>query len=253
MNILKYDFSSDIQVVNLGDVHRGDETCDVKAFLRDIEYIRSHENCYWVSTGDLLNVALKSSKSNVYTSMSLTKELGIIRKELEPIAKKCLGLVASNHHARLEKDTGLDLDSVICDALGLPFLGKIGLINLKVGASCYYVGMHHGLGGGSMRGGKINGLSRLARIIPGADIYLEGHTHSYASFINEVPYIDKKRNTFKSHKAHFVTTGHYLQWDDSYAQDLKLEPMPIGSAILDIKAGSSGLNEYKRVRADLLC
>lgn len=250
MRVRQYRFDDTIRLFNIGDIHRGDKCCDVKAFHRVVEEVRRSDDAYWVSTGDLLNVALKTSLSDCYSSLSLEDEKAELIKELSPIAHKCLGFVGSNHHRRLSNATGLNLDKVIANELKIPYLGKIGLINVTCGRASYFIAMHHGTGGGKRRGGKVNNLEDLASLIPGADVYMEGHTHAFAHFIDEHPYIDRKRNIFSSHPAHFITTGHYLKWDDSYAQDYKLRPMPIGSSIIQLFANGVGVGKNKMVKVD---
>ena len=39
MKITKYTFPSTIEIVNLGDLHRGDKCCDVKTFYSVRDYI----------------------------------------------------------------------------------------------------------------------------------------------------------------------------------------------------------------------
>jgi len=76
---------------------------------------------------------------------------------------------------------------------------------------------------------------------------LSNGTHAFTSFINEVAYIDKKRNSLQYSQCHFVTTGHYLQWVGSYAQDLKLKPMPVGCSVVELMATGNGRNKNVKV------
>jgi len=252
LSIPKYEFSSNIQLVNIGDVHRGDDVCDVNSFRKVIQYVKQHDNVRWYSTGDLLNNALKNSKSDVYQSMAPQKEFDIIIRELKPISSKCLGMVVSNHMRRTQESAGISLDKMLSAELEIPFLGKLGLICVKVGAACYYVAMHHGVGNGKRRGTKVNSLEDLAAIIPGADIYTEGHFHTYATFKNDMPYIDRKRNTRKMFTATFAATGHFLNWEKSYAQDYKMRPMPKGASLMELLATPDGSHGRKKVIVDLL-
>lgn len=247
MKVRQYKFDSTIEIVNLGDLHRGDKCCDVKAFQRVVAHIRDTPNCYWVSTGDLLNVALKNSKSDVYGSLSLHEELSLFLDEIGEIKGKCLGITGSNHHVRLEKETGLNLDDLICQSANIPFLSDIGVIDCTIGRNSYYIVLHHGVGGGRTIGAKGNELARLGEVIASADVYMQGHTHQYAYFMLESPYIDRKRKAVQTVVSHFVTTGHYLRWDDSYAQKLKLKPAPIGSAVVTLHGSPVGQHQHKRV------
>lgn len=248
MKIPQYHFDKGITIFNIGDIHRGDEACDVDTLHKTINEVKK-SGAYWISTGDMLNVAIKTSISDVHNSMGIQKELTLLSNELRPIADKCLGFVGSNHHRRINNATGLDFDKVVANELGIPYLGKLGLINVTCGGASYFVAMHHGTGGGRRRGGKVNNLEDLSTLVPSADVYLEGHTHAYASFINEVPYIDRKRNSLRYYKSHFVTTGHYLLWEDSYAQDYKMRPMPCGSAVIELGHAVVGRNDLKSVKA----
>lgn len=248
MKIPQYHFNNGVAIFNLGDVHRGDAACNVSALHKTINEIKN-TGAYWVSTGDLLNVAIKSSISDVHGSMSLQKELELLTTELKPIADKCLGFVGSNHHRRINNATGLEFDKVVANNLRIPYLGKVGLINVTCGGASYFIAMHHGVGGGKRRGGKVNNLEDLSSLIPSADVYLEGHTHAYASFINETPYIDRKRNSLRYYKSHFITTGHYLEWEGSYAQDYKMRPMPNGSSVVELGFAVVGTSNAKSVKS----
>jgi hypothetical protein len=248
MELTRYDFEHPINLYNLGDVHRGDQCHDNKIFKHVINLILEDPHARWVSTGDLCNVALKTSVSSVYKSKNLQEELDILtQKELKPIADKCLGFVSSNHHRRFEKEAGLSLDIIISRELGIPYLGAIGLLAIACGRSVYYVAMHHGVGGGKKRGSKANNLFEFSSIIPCADIYLEGHTHSPDYFPETFHYIDRKRGSIRQYTAHFCVTGHYITWDESYAQDIKLNPKPKGSSVLTLAYNNSGKQCNKKV------
>jgi len=252
MSITKYTFDDTIHVVNLGDIHRGDHRCDYDSFYKTVDYIREHDNVYWLSTGDMLNVALQNSKSDVYSSQNVQNELKSLEMELEDISDKCLGLVSSNHHKRFERAVGMDLDDLVSKRLGIPYLGKVGLINITCGRCSYFVGLHHGVGGGRTEGAKANGAKRLDEVLPGCDCYMLGHTHAFRHFVLTHNYIDRKRNNLVGILSHYVVTGHYLQWEGSYAQDAMLPPRPIGSSETTFYAGSTGNLTRKRIEARFL-
>jgi hypothetical protein len=252
LEISRYEFSDDIRIFNLGDVHRGDLCCDDSLFRKAVKEIAGGPGCYWVSTGDLLNCAFKDSVSDSYKSKPLGVEFRELTSELAPIASKCLGFVKSNHHARFERVAGMSLDEMLADTLKIPFLGGSGVINVTVGRASYYIALHHGIGGGKMRGGKTNNLERLEAIYPGADIYMEGHTHTYEFFVNEAHFINRKLHLLSAYQAHFCTTGHFLHWKDSYGEDKKLRPGVKGCAVITLKSLSGAGNiDRKQVRGDL--
>lgn len=250
MKIPKYNFEGDIEVLNLGDIHLGEDACDRKMFQAHIDYILENENSYWVSTGDMLNVSVRKGRfSSIYHAMPFDQEFKLFLEMVAPIADKCLGFVGSNHHGRIENEVGLSVDEMIEREVGIPYLGDVGILKVTCDRVSYFMAMHHGVGHGRMKGAKINSLERLSQIVPAADIYMQGHTHTYMHFINEFPYIDRKRDKVSHFNSAFVNTGHYLNWEDSYAPKLGLAPAPKGAARLKLKAG--GIGGCKDVRVDL--
>ncbi len=251
MNISQHCFDTDIVIFNIGDVHRGDEGCNTKLFYKVIAEVQRMDNARWVSTGDLLNVALKTSKSDCYKSKPLGQEMKLLEEELKPIASKCLGLVESNHHRRFDLLTGMSLDEQICGRLNIPFLGKLGILNVTCERNTYFIVMHHGTGAGKKRGSKTNSTEALGELIPAADVYMEGHTHSFDHFVDETSYIDRKRGSLVCQESTFVVTGHFLNWEESYAMDMKLPSRPKGSAVIELTASNQGKRSSKKIRVDL--
>ena len=111
--------------------------------------------------------------------------------------------------------------------------------------------MHHGVGGGKVRGSKTTNLQRLFNIWPGADLYMEGHTHTYDHFIDKVQYIDRKRGIVSEYQATFVTTAHFMSWRESYGEDKKFTPSQEGSAFVTLKHAGAGNFGNKRIKSDL--
>lgn len=250
MNIKKYTFDTDIQILNIGDLHRGDNACDVSLFYDCIDYITRNKNCYWISTGDILNTAIRNGKhASIYGSVKLEDEYEYCMDEFRQISDKCLGVVSSNHHLRVFNAIGMSLDKLFCRELNVPYLGDMGLINIVCDKNSYYAALFHGCGAGATIGAKANGLEKLSQVFPCADLYLTGHTHTYQSFISEVPYIDRKRTKLSYFQSYFCTTGHFLNWNESYAPQLGLKPSPKGAAHIEFHASPCG--NKKKVRIDL--
>jgi len=79
----------------------------------------------------------------------------------------------------------------------------------------------------------------------------KGYTHSFEHFINETTYIDRKRGLLTRFNATFVTTGHFLNYEDSYAIDYKLPPRPLGAAVIELQGQARGTHGRKKIKADL--
>jgi len=253
MKIRKFDFDHEIHLWNLGDVHRGDEACDVPALMKTVEQIRQDPLARWVSTGDLLNVGITASKTGPYHSMNVKAESDALVRELGPIGDKFLGMVKSNHHDRIDRAVGLPLDEYLFDKMGWPkhlYMGALGVVAIGVRGSTYYVCLHHGIGGGRRRGGKVNSAEEPSIIIPGADLYLSGHSHSCCSFKNKGYSINKFKFALIEYTFTVAVTGHYLQYLDCYAPDLLYRPMPIGSTVVILPVVPSGRTTEKRIKVD---
>ena len=55
------------QLMVLGDMHIGDELCDMDLIKDAIDYVKKNKDCYVILNGDLINNALKTSKSDYIT------------------------------------------------------------------------------------------------------------------------------------------------------------------------------------------
>jgi len=246
-----YKFENDISIVNLGDIHRGNNNCDTALLKKIINHIHGDKNTYWVSTGDLLETAVKSSKSSCYESSTPEEELEALSEELRPIRKKCLGFVASNHQNRIRKEVGLSLDKVLARSAKIPFLGIGSTIKVVCGRAAYFINLHHGVGGGT-EGNKVNRAIKLAQNNLGCDIYLTGHTHTF-SYVQDIQkLVDRKRDRLTRIVSHHVCTGHYIVYTGSYAEDMGLKAKPRGSSVVHLQASGTGNESNKMVRVDFL-
>jgi len=244
--ILTYRFNESVKIVNLGDIHRGNGNCNVKFLKHVIGEIEADPNCYWVSTGDLLEVATKHSVSDVHSARSTQEELDALSEELLPIRDKCLGFVASNHHNRVDKHTGLSLDRAVGFQVGIPYLGITGMINVVVGNGSHFICLHHGTGGGTI-GNGLNRAYKASGIYKGCDVYMSGHTHKMNAtpFLQQI--IDRKRGIVRVIKGYVLITGHCLDWSESYAERMNLDPASLGFSYVDIKPNPSGREDTKNI------
>jgi len=241
MNIIDYKLNFDeVEIVNLGDIHFGNRNSDLNLLFKNIEYIKNNDNVYWVSTGDIFEVAIRGSKvADVHESMSLRQELDFLGDILEPIAHKCLGIVGSNHSDRIEKETSLNIDEMFCSLYNMPYLGVTGRFRVKLDGVGYYFCMHHGVGGGRKKGTGIDRATELAYIHPGYDIYLEGHTHKPNWTFDTFRELDRKHQAEIERICYFAITGSYLMYEEGYAEKKKLHPAVLGSSVVTLSSGKA--------------
>lgn len=73
----------------------------------------------------------------------------------------------------------------------------------------------------------------LARFI-GVDIYCMGHVHDLQVHTQEFMIINKNKKKIDHRNKYFILTGHYLNWQDGYAQQMNLIPSRQGSPLIDL-------------------
>jgi predicted phosphodiesterase len=231
----------EIEIVCLSDWHLGSKNFEDKKAKQFIDYVCENDNVFVVGVGDLTNTALKNSKSDVYTSMNPKEEIELLcgEKFLGKIPKeKWLLFTSGNHGNRMTRETSISVDELIVNNLGIKdkYSQFLGVINVQLKNSSFYIGIHHGTGGGSTLGGKANRLQKFNDIICGCDVILMGHTHTPMHIPISNHIIDKKHNKVQEQKTHLVNVGSLHNFDDSYAEEKLLKPSLLGQAIITLSA-----------------
>ena len=69
--LLKYKFetASYINIYPLGDVHIGSKECDMDLLHEWVEMVKNDPYGYVVIIGDMMNMGLKNSKTNIYEAV----------------------------------------------------------------------------------------------------------------------------------------------------------------------------------------
>lgn len=179
-----------LELVVFSDWHYSDPNSAHDLIQRDIDYVLSHDNAYCVLAGDLLNCAIRTGVSDVYSDLSPMVELNALTDMLKPVVAKgkIIGVVDGNHEARHYKTNGVDMTRLLCRSLGVEskYEPDALVIFLRFGRDVsgasrhrpvlYTVFLTHGFGGGRKEGGKLQRLADCAEIID-CDAYIVGHTH----------------------------------------------------------------------------
>ena len=178
------------QLMVLGDMHIGDELCDLDLIKNTIEYIKKTKECYCILNGDLINNALKTSKSDSYKEqMTIEQEQDLLIDLLTPIKDKILVMATGNHEYKTSLLAGINPLKAVALALGIKdkLVENSYLLNMEFGTAHgvknlnnkYVVfGIHGGSGGGRRAGATANALQDMALIRPDMDLYIHSHTHS---------------------------------------------------------------------------
>ena len=233
-----------IMLVPVGDIHLGSSYCDIKLVKKTLNFILENKDTYMIGMGDYIENAIKDSVSDIYSQrMNPQEQIMTITNLFEPLAKKgkILGLLRGNHEIRTYRQTGIEPTAIICKALGVKYFGDAQFIKFKVNKINYHIYAVHGTTGAWTPGGKLNALLRLANVAY-ADVYLHAHVHNLDSYARSILKIDNRNKMVVQRKQHFVSTGHFLNYEGSYAQR---KSYPIGKkGVARIKFGSRAWDIY---------
>lgn len=248
MKIIKKELDREIgklTIIPISDVHIGDKTADLKAFREVLERIRKEPNTYTILNGDLCNIALKNSKSDVYSDeLTPMEQVLQIIQFLEPIKDKILVMSNGNHEERITRDTNIDVLYLVAKQLKIEHLYSPSWWYLylsfgedKKGRKVNYtLTGYHGSGGGRKSGGKINRLEEMSQVVI-ADVYIMSHTHKPIATkgIIYTPYYQSK--TLTKQEMYYLMSNSFVRYEGSYAERMGMIPSNNGitEAILDGK------------------
>ena len=183
--------------VPLGDFHIGAIGTDEAHAKKYIDWIR-RKKAYWWLMGDAIDAINyhdpRFNPQEVAEWMKVKDLRNLPLKQADhfldlvaPIANRCLFAIHGNHEEAVAKYATVDIPHYIANALGVPYLGYSGLVQLRFrghtnthGNASKNTGrllfVHHGWGGGRKPGGKANKLMDLL-VGFAADDYFMGHVH----------------------------------------------------------------------------
>ena len=239
----KKTIKDDITIVPIADVHIGDKLSNLKLFKEVLQRIKDEPNTYTIVNGDLCNMALKNSKSNVYAdSLRPMEQVIKIVDYLEPIKNKILVIASGNHEDRTQKETDIDVTRLIARQLGIEdrYSNSWWYLYLTFGKDnkgrpiTYSITGTHGFGGGKKSGGKINNLESMTNVVI-ADLYIMSHTHKPISTKGciYIPYYQSKAIT--KQEMYYLMTNSFLESNGGYAE--KMGFPPANTSITEAKLG----------------
>lgn len=166
-----------LNIYPLGDVHIGSKECDMELLKEWVEMVKNDPNGAVVIIGDMMNMGLKNSKSNVYEEvLNPMQQKEVCFEVLNPIAEKILAGCSGNHEYRTVKEVGTNpLYDVFCRMRiedryreNVCFL-KLTVGNIGKNPNTYGVVLTHGK--------SKNKDIDWTYGVDGADVFISGHTH----------------------------------------------------------------------------
>mgnify|MGYP001585639044 CR=1 FL=1 len=219
------------EVLFFSDLHLGHPQCHLKKATEMLKYCLEN-NIYVVFLGDMMESGLTSSvgDSVYHQKLNPQEQMEAVIELIKPLAQKnlVLGYLLGNHEQRIRKTTGIDVSKNICRELGISYLGYACWNLWYVGNQSYTLYLWHGSSGSKFIYTKLKSAVDVSHYFI-ADLIAVAHMHSLTSDSIERQFVDKATKTIKIKKAHILITGHYLGFDDSYAQEKGYPPSKIGS------------------------
>lgn len=178
--LIQHDFG-DVEYINIypiGDVHIGSKECNIDQFRKLIETIENDPNGYAVIVGDMMNMGLRNSKTNVYEEvLNPMEQKELCYELLKPINNKILAGCSGNHEYRQNKEVGTNpLYDVFCRLrIEDRYRENACFLKLTVGKcgrnpNTYGVVLTHG--------STKSKDEKWTYSIDGCDCFISGHTHS---------------------------------------------------------------------------
>ena len=207
-----------VSIFPISDVHVGTPLFNQEYYeymLRKFDTTSGHKIIYLL--GDLMDCATKRLGQSAYEQvLSPEEQLDYIVKSLKPYKKHIKAAVIGNHEARFRKEFDLDIMSILCDQLGITYTTEI-YDTLLINDKPYVVWGNHGTKTSQQLHLMQGQVQRQTSHIE-ANLYLYGHAH----YLNSWSLVHKDGDTYK--RRHYVLTGHYLNYEGSYAQEKMLKP-----------------------------
>lgn len=173
----KYEYLDHLNIYPLGDVHIGSKEFDLELFKQWIEVVKNDPNGAVVIIGDMMNMGLRNSKSNVYEeTLSPMEQKELCYELLLPVADKIIAGCSGNHEYRAVKEVGMNpLYDVFCRLrIEDRYRENVCFIKLTVGKqgknpNTYGLVLTHG--------SSKNKDEKWTYSVDGCDCFISGHTH----------------------------------------------------------------------------
>lgn len=173
----KFDKAKKLNIYPLGDVHIGSKECNMELLQQWVETVKNDPDGVVVIIGDIMNMGLRNSKSNVYEEVLNPMEQKELTYELlSPIADKIIAGCSGNHEYRSVREVGTNpLYDVFCRMrIEDRYRENACFIKLTVGKqgknpNTYGVVLTHG--------SSKNKDEKWTYSVDGADVFISGHTH----------------------------------------------------------------------------
>ena len=244
----------------ISDLHLGDPQCDLDVVKKIINKIKETPEMYCILLGDILNTALKTSKSDIYTeTLSIADAQKLALELFTPIKDKIIAMTPGNHENRVWREAGVDISLWLAEKLGVEHFYR----NENIGVSVSFgkdthgkpfrfniFGQHGTYGGGRRMGAAMNALEDLDGIFCNADLYIRAHTHQPVQGTRKVFYFNHLGNI--EYKVKYYYNSPSILKYGGYAANGGYKPSSDDPIYLNITAVSyeKGKKTHKSFKID---
>ena len=230
-----------IKLVPFGDVHYGAKECNIERAKDTIAWVKSRPDARVILMGDLINCSTKNSvgAGPFEETRSGQNQYDDIVELLTPIKDKIYGALQGNHEYRIFKETGYDITKMLSKELGVKNYGYGIFLKLQVKDQNYVIYATHGSSGATLPYTKIKKVLDMGRFID-AELFLYGHVHSLQVHTQYYKTVNLRNKSVEKRKRYYVLTGHYLNYEDSYAEMKTILPEKQGSPTITLTGGDAG-------------
>ena len=173
----KYEHLDHLNMYPIGDVHIGSKECDLELLKQWVDVVKNDPNGVVVVIGDMMNMGLKNSKSNIYEELlSPMQQKEVLYELLLPIADKIIAGCPGNHEYRSVREVGTNpMYDVFCRLrIEDRYRENVCFLKVTVGKqgknpNTYGVVLTHG--------SSKNKDEKWTYSVDGCDCFISGHTH----------------------------------------------------------------------------
>lgn len=227
MRLLPFTFQPEgdyLEVVGVSDLHYGSSHFLPKKAEKHRKYILTDPDRKVIDLGDSIENALRSSPgSSIYNQTCPPREQREwVREWYRPMRDRVLGVVASNHPDRSERESDCNPDEILTTFLGCPWIRWEAVLSITVGDSRhgqnYTIYTRHAVSNSSKPAQILNAMFAKSRAIQGCDVYWAAHNHMFLYEPLPATTPDPRHKKVKQLEQHFVMGDSFIGYDESYAE-----------------------------------
>jgi hypothetical protein len=211
--------------------HVGAKQSSIKFIEKVVKEIQEDPYAAVIYMGDAGECVTKFSKGNIYEqTLSPGDQLRVAAELMGPIKDKMLFGIRGNHGNRIDRETGVGWDEMLCARVGIPYLGVSALSNIdlflnRTHTASLVVYTHHGSASAIGPGGKMTAGHKPEQLVE-ADIALTAHTHACGEAWppRHIAKVDHRKSRIDYSTMRMFVCGSAYDSRDGYAEE-KMYPV----------------------------